>query len=125
MSINLQDGRVQTTVIAKVLVSNATEDMLAQFCSEVALVHELKGHPNIIKFCGHVTKQIPAMLLMEYCPNGSLREFLRSVSEPSWPWLHLRLTPIISRARPQLGRCRWCLVICCDMPMILPSEWRF
>ena len=93
MLIVLQDGKAQTTVIAKVLVSDATEDMLSLFRGEVALVHEIKQHPNIVKYYGHVTKHIPAMLLSEYCQNGSLREFLRAVSQLA-SLINMRLTVV-------------------------------
>lgn len=70
------------TVAVKMLKENATDAELSDLISEMETMKEIGSHKNIVNFLGACTVQGPLFLIVEYCPHGNLRDFLRD-SRPS------------------------------------------
>lgn len=60
-----------------------TSDEFRQFQQEIEIMKSVPQHPNLVKFFGCITKQIPTrqMLVVEYCANGDLQTYLRTAYE--------------------------------------------
>ncbi|KAL9983803.1 hypothetical protein ACROYT_G006033 [Oculina patagonica] len=83
------------TVAVKMLKENATDAELSDLISEMETMKEIGSHKNIVNFLGACTVQGPLFLIVEYCPHGNLRDFLRD-SRPSL------LEPTAEKTEPQL-----------------------
>lgn len=66
------------TVAVKMLKENASDIELADLISEMETMKEIGTHKNIVNFLGACTIQGPLFLIVEYCPHGNLRDFLRN-----------------------------------------------
>ncbi|NP_001161535.1 fibroblast growth factor receptor A [Saccoglossus kowalevskii] len=66
-----------TTVAVKMLKSDATERELSDLISEMIMMRQIGKHINIINLIGCVTQDGPLLVIVEYAPQGNLREFLR------------------------------------------------
>ncbi|PFX31063.1 fibroblast growth factor receptor 3-like [Stylophora pistillata] len=65
------------TVAVKMLKEDATDAELSDLISEMQTMKEIGSHKNIVNFLGACTVQGPLYLIVEYCPHGNLRDFLR------------------------------------------------
>ena len=63
----------------KLLSKDATDHEKSYFYDEMRLMAGLKYHPYVVKFAGQVSVTWPLMIVMEYCINGNLRDYLRKV----------------------------------------------
>eukprot|EP00035_Acanthoeca_spectabilis_P015441 m.307441 g.307441 ORF g.307441 m.307441 type:complete len:870 (+) comp16362_c0_seq1:778-3387(+) len=68
-------GRVRGSVAVAVKMARSEEHALPLI--EEGVVTWLFMHPNIIQMHGAVTKGLPKLLVLEYCGNGSLIEWLQ------------------------------------------------
>ncbi|XP_066927035.1 fibroblast growth factor receptor 2-like isoform X2 [Clytia hemisphaerica] len=71
-----------TTVAIKMLKADATENELMDLLSEMDTMKHIGQHKNIINFLGCCTQQDPVYVIVEFAPNGNLRQFLRSKRPP-------------------------------------------
>ena len=73
-------------VAIKLLRADATERENEDLASELKLMIHIGRHKNIVNLLGACTIDGPLWLLLEYCHNRSLLEFLRTRSElvPRW-----------------------------------------
>ncbi|XP_065650012.1 fibroblast growth factor receptor 1-A [Hydra vulgaris] len=71
-----------TTVAVKMLKADATENELLDLLSEMETMKQIGRHINIINFLGCCTQSDPVYVIVEYAPNGNLRQFLRSKRPP-------------------------------------------
>lgn len=71
-----------TTVAIKMLKADATENELMDLLSEMDTMKHIGRHKNIINFLGCCTQCDPVYVIVEYAPNGNLRQFLRSKRPP-------------------------------------------
>ena len=67
------------TVAVKTLANADESAESIAFIEEMKLMADLKYHINIVKYVGQVTIKQPMMIVMEYCANGNLRDYLRKV----------------------------------------------
>ena len=82
-------------VAVKVPPKYADTKELQVFKKEISIVKSLASHQNIIsyviysylfsllpwgRFIGQISTSLPLMMVIEYCPSGSLRDYLRKVS---------------------------------------------
>jgi serine/threonine protein kinase len=65
-------------VAVKILKDHPTEKEREDFLSEGELLSRFT-HDNVLKLFGCCTDSEPYMLVIEYCPHGDLRSFLRAV----------------------------------------------
>ena len=70
-------------VAVKVPPKDAGDDLNKHFIDEINLMHEIEFHPNVVSFIGQCTSRPPMMLVIEYCLNGNLRDYLRDARDPS------------------------------------------
>eukprot|EP00730_Choanoeca_flexa_P005879 TRINITY_DN12040_c0_g1_i1.p1 TRINITY_DN12040_c0_g1~~TRINITY_DN12040_c0_g1_i1.p1 ORF type:complete len:1509 (+),score=383.91 TRINITY_DN12040_c0_g1_i1:132-4658(+) len=66
-----------TKVAAKMLNEKCGEDDKMDFLAEIQVMQQFEPHPNVVSLLGIVTKQEPMMLLVQYMPDGNLRDYLR------------------------------------------------
>lgn len=76
------DARNELMKEVRPLTDNVGSTILIRTASQAALMALLK-HPNIVELIGVVTtpRSMPALMLLAYCENGSLLDFLVSNSE--------------------------------------------
>ncbi len=55
----------------------SNEKYLNDFKGEVEILCSLRAHPNVVLFLGITSPPQPTAIVIEYCKNGSLYEFLR------------------------------------------------
>ncbi|KAL5021031.1 hypothetical protein ScPMuIL_000186 [Solemya velum] len=68
-----------TTILAvKMLKDDTTDRDLIEFLQELEIMKQMPRHKNIINLLGCCTQNGPTYVLVEYAPNGNLRDFLRS-----------------------------------------------
>ena len=60
-------------------LKDSGDDVTLAFISEINLMAKIEFHPNVIQFIGQVTAKQPLILVLEYCENGSLLDYLRKV----------------------------------------------
>lgn len=63
-------------VAVKMLKENADESEARSFAAEARFMANLR-HPNVVSFIGVCMAELPWLLVLEYCPFGDLRMFLR------------------------------------------------
>ncbi|RMX38498.1 hypothetical protein pdam_00015234 [Pocillopora damicornis] len=76
-AFQLPNTSTPCTVAVKMLKENATDAELSDLISEMETMKEIGSHKNIVNFLGACTVQGPLYLIVEYCPHGNLRDFLR------------------------------------------------
>ncbi|KAK3587515.1 hypothetical protein CHS0354_003657 [Potamilus streckersoni] len=77
-----RDGEITTKIIAvKKLKDMATEDERRSLYKEIEAMKEIGSHPNIVSMVGCCTVPPNVCLLMDYCPLGDLRNYLRQYRE--------------------------------------------
>lgn len=64
-------------VAVKMLKEDATEHELADLVSEMEVMKTIGKHKNIINLIGACTQGGPLFVVVEYAPNGNLRQFLK------------------------------------------------
>ena len=96
-------------VAVKQLASDISEDDAATFMKEIAILSRL-SHSSIVGFVGATITGTLA-LVMEYCSNGNLKQFLQQRQSTSWiaklrlareaaqgiAYLHAQFPPIVHR----------------------------
>ncbi|XP_071946724.1 fibroblast growth factor receptor 2-like isoform X2 [Antedon mediterranea] len=70
------------TVAIKMLKANATDRELSDLMSEMDMMKNIGKHVNIINMLGCCTQDGPPFVLVEYAPNGNLRDYLRMRRPP-------------------------------------------
>lgn len=76
--INSIDG--STTVAVKTLIDKGDSDAHKVISSELKILSKLGHHLNIVNLLGAVTRNTPnneIMIILEFCPHGSLHSFLQ------------------------------------------------
>lgn len=76
IGINNRNG--STTVAVKMLKEDATDREMSDLMVEMEMMKIIRGHKNIINLLGCCTQNGPLYVIVEYAPNGNLRDFLRS-----------------------------------------------
>ncbi|KAI1725499.1 protein tyrosine kinase domain-containing protein [Ditylenchus destructor] len=71
------DLKNETPVAVKKLKMAAHEKELIILVSEMQIFKSIGEHPNILKLIGCCTGLGPLMVVLELCPHGNLRDFLR------------------------------------------------
>jgi serine/threonine protein kinase len=76
------DGQMEPTVVAvKMLKDGAGEKEMADLLQEVETMKSIGRNINIINFLGCCTRNDgPLLVIVEFAPNGNLRDFLRQHS---------------------------------------------
>lgn len=96
-------------VAVKLLASDVSEDDAVTFMKEIAILSRL-SHPSIVGFVG-ATITGTLSLVMEYCSQGNLKQFLQQKQSTSWTtklrlareaaegiaYLHAQFPPIVHR----------------------------
>lgn len=96
-------------VAVKLLASDVSEDDSVTFMKEIAILSRL-SHPSIVGFVG-ATITGTLSLVMEYCSQGNLKQFLQQKQSTSWTtklrlareaaegiaYLHAQFPPIVHR----------------------------
>lgn len=75
VGINNRNGT--TTVAVKMLKEDATDREMSDLMVEMEMMKIIRGHKNIINLLGCCTQNGPLYVIVEYAPNGNLRDFLR------------------------------------------------
>lgn len=82
-------------VAVKMLKNSPSIDEISEFFGEIVVMKQVGHHPNIVGIIGHSTKNVyHMMLLIEYCSEGNLLDFLRNI------WQQLPLDAINSPILP-------------------------
>lgn len=72
-------GKEKPTIVAvKMLKDGHTDREMADLVSEMEVMKLIGKHINIINLLGCCTQNGPLYVIVEYAPNGNLRDFLRS-----------------------------------------------
>eukprot|EP01117_Protostelium_nocturnum_P014861 TRINITY_DN5701_c0_g1_i1.p1 TRINITY_DN5701_c0_g1~~TRINITY_DN5701_c0_g1_i1.p1 ORF type:complete len:2449 (-),score=807.95 TRINITY_DN5701_c0_g1_i1:2-7348(-) len=99
----------ETDVAVKQIKSeNVSEQQLKDFLSEVAILQNLRPHPNVVLFLGMTFPPQPLAIIIEFCDGGNLYNYLREntasddtkmkfIINISRGMLHLHLEKIIHR----------------------------
>ncbi|XP_076364415.1 fibroblast growth factor receptor 4-like [Tachypleus tridentatus] len=74
----LTDKEGPTIVAVKMLKDGHTDQELADLVSEMEVMKMIGKHVNIINLLGCCTQNGPLFVIVEYAPNGNLRDFLRA-----------------------------------------------
>ncbi|CAH4034788.1 unnamed protein product [Pieris brassicae] len=69
---------VQAVVAVKMLKEGHTDAEMMALVSEMEMMKMIGKHVNIINLLGCCTQDGPLYVIVEYAPNGNLREFLRN-----------------------------------------------
>ncbi|XP_045504360.1 fibroblast growth factor receptor homolog 1 isoform X2 [Colias croceus] len=69
---------VQSVVAVKMLKEGHTDAEMMALVSEMEMMKMIGKHVNIINLLGCCTQDGPLYVIVEYAPNGNLREFLRN-----------------------------------------------
>ncbi|XP_056006443.1 fibroblast growth factor receptor 4-like isoform X5 [Ostrea edulis] len=72
-----------TTVAVKMLKEDATDRELTDLIQEMEVMKLIGSHKNIINLLGCCTQNGPLYVIVEFAPNGNLRDFLRSRRPPN------------------------------------------
>lgn len=72
-----------TTVAVKMLKEDATDRELTDLIQEMEVMKLIGCHKNIINLLGCCTQNGPLYVVVEFAPNGNLRDFLRSRRPPN------------------------------------------
>ena len=75
-----QTAHADEQVAVKSPPDSANDEIQTRFIAEINIMQDIEPHQNIVKFIGQVTTVTPLMLVIEYCANGCLRDYLRNVS---------------------------------------------
>ncbi|XP_044746060.1 tyrosine-protein kinase receptor torso-like isoform X2 [Coccinella septempunctata] len=70
-----------TTVACKLLKDNATAEEVRQLYQEIEIMKQVGTHPQIVSMIGYITRNVQngPILVVEYCPKGSLLSHLREI----------------------------------------------
>jgi len=71
----------EVVVAVKKLKANANLEDRRNFLSEITLMKSIGKHLNIVSMLGCVTTGGPLCLIIEYCPHGDLRNYLRLIRD--------------------------------------------
>ncbi|XP_028407826.1 fibroblast growth factor receptor 1-like [Dendronephthya gigantea] len=88
-SVSINDGDVVDTAV-KTLKGNYTQTELSDLISEIKILIHVGEHENVLRILGASTKvdtDLAPLIILEYCPHGNLKEFLRTrrdIYEPEW-----------------------------------------
>lgn len=74
----LNDKEEITVVAVKMLKDGHTDRDVADLVSEMEVMKVIGKHVNIINLLGCCTQDGPLYVIVEYAPNGNLRDFLRN-----------------------------------------------
>ncbi|XP_019645250.1 PREDICTED: fibroblast growth factor receptor-like [Branchiostoma belcheri] len=76
----VRNRRVTTTVAVKTLRDSASDSDKKDLLGELEILVTVGRHDNIISLVGACTKGGPLMIVVEYAPNGCLRDWLKTNS---------------------------------------------
>ncbi|CAH2048459.1 unnamed protein product, partial [Iphiclides podalirius] len=71
-------GGETTTVAAKMLSDNASEEEMQDFLREILMLKHVGYHVNVIRLVGCCTTRAPLIALLEHAPRGDLLSLLRA-----------------------------------------------
>nr|XP_054761155.1 tyrosine kinase receptor Cad96Ca-like [Lytechinus pictus] len=81
-AVGIIDGQDRTTVAVKTLRDSPSDLEKDNFSNEIEMMKDIPPHPNIIKLLGYSTAEDgSSCIIMEYCPNQSLRHCLMQLSK--------------------------------------------
>ncbi|XP_041484326.1 uncharacterized protein LOC121430953 [Lytechinus variegatus] len=81
-AVGIIDGQDRTTVAVKTLRDSPSDLEKDNFSNELEMMKDIPPHPNIIKLLGYSTAEDGSTyIIMEYCPNQSLRHCLMQLSK--------------------------------------------
>ncbi|KRX25317.1 Fibroblast growth factor receptor 3 [Trichinella nelsoni] len=66
------------TVAVKMLKSSTTDREMLDLVSEMEVMKKIGKHVNVISLIGCCTQAGPLYVIVEYCSNGNLRDFLKA-----------------------------------------------
>ncbi|XP_045483069.1 tyrosine-protein kinase receptor torso-like [Harmonia axyridis] len=71
----------EKTVACKILKENASADEVRQLNQEIDIMKQVGPHPNIVSIIGYITRKVHngPILVVEFCPKGSLLSYLREI----------------------------------------------
>lgn len=64
-----------------IYADNANADEVRQLNQEIEIMKQVGPHPNIVSMKGYITQNVQngPILVVEYCPKGSLLSYLREI----------------------------------------------
>ncbi|KRX92801.1 Fibroblast growth factor receptor 1 [Trichinella pseudospiralis] len=72
------DSLIRRTVAVKMLKSSTTDREMLDLVSEMEVMKKIGKHLNVISLIGCCTQAGPLYVVVEYCSNGNLRDFLKA-----------------------------------------------
>ncbi|KRZ79179.1 Fibroblast growth factor receptor 3 [Trichinella papuae] len=72
------DSLIRRTVAVKMLKSSTTDREMLDLVSEMEVMKKIGKHVNVISLIGCCTQAGPLYVVVEYCSNGNLRDFLKA-----------------------------------------------
>ncbi len=73
----IERGVASSVVAVKLLKPTSGEAERAEFWAEAKLMMRMPSHPHVVGLLGVCTLEEPLLLLVEFCSNGNLLDFLR------------------------------------------------
>ncbi|XP_030830350.1 tyrosine kinase receptor Cad96Ca-like [Strongylocentrotus purpuratus] len=81
-AVGIMEGQDTTIVAVKMLRDSATELDRDNFSNELQTMRDIPCHPNIIRLLGYsIAEDGSTYIIMEYCPNQSLRHCLTQMAK--------------------------------------------
>lgn len=87
MKLTHTEENKSTIVAVKTTKDNPHIDDIRNLAGELKMIIHVGQHENIVNILGACTRYPKLYMIIEYCVNGSLREFLQSkkgLFEPTW-----------------------------------------
>ncbi|XP_041369087.1 fibroblast growth factor receptor 4-like isoform X2 [Gigantopelta aegis] len=82
-ALGIQGRPGKTTVAVKMLKEDATDREMTDLMLEMEVMKVIGSHKNIINLLGCCTQRGPLYVVVEYAPNGNLRDFLKCHRPPN------------------------------------------
>ncbi|XP_046362348.1 fibroblast growth factor receptor 2-like isoform X2 [Haliotis rufescens] len=83
VALGIQGMPGNTTVAVKMLKEDATDREMTDLMQEMEVMKFIGSHKNIINLLGCCTQRGPLYVIVEYAPNGNLRDFLKKHRPPN------------------------------------------
>ncbi|PRP86868.1 hypothetical protein PROFUN_03616 [Planoprotostelium fungivorum] len=69
--------RELTVAVKQIRSEHVTTEQVESFLKEVAILQNLRSHPNVVMFIGMTLPPQPLTMVTEFCEGGSLYEYIR------------------------------------------------
>ncbi|PRP84455.1 putative Leucine-rich repeat receptor protein kinase EXS precursor [Planoprotostelium fungivorum] len=69
--------RELNVAVKQIRAEHVTREQVEAFLKEVAILQNLRSHPNVVLFIGMTIPPQPLTMITEFCEGGSLYDFLR------------------------------------------------